>query len=108
MPKIAVNIRAAEPSASQPASSTNDPAPRKSAVCRAPKRSSSKRELVIAGLSASDGVTIADLCQATGWQAHSCRAFFTGMRKSGRPVERSKRPDGTTVYKLIIGEGAAQ
>jgi ribosomal protein L40E len=85
--------------------SIDDPA---LAGSRARNPSSRKSELVIACLSASDGTTISDICKANGWQAHSCRAFFTSLRKSGRPVERSKRPDGTTVYKLPEGEGAAQ
>ena len=105
MPKITANIRAADPSAANITLSADDHAPDATRAC---KRGSSKSELVIAGLSASDGVTIADLCQATGWQAHSCRAFFTALRKSGRTVERSKRLDGTTVYKLVAQEGAAQ
>jgi hypothetical protein len=105
MPPIASNICSSKPSVTCRPVSTNGPVPPAS---QSTERSSRKSELVIAGLSASDGVTIADLCQATGWQAHSCRAFFTGLRKSGRPVERSKRPDGTTVYKLAEGKGAAQ
>jgi hypothetical protein len=105
MPKIAASSRAAKPSATNTLASTADPVPLAS---RATKRSSSKSLLAIAGLSTSEGVTIADLCRATGWQPHSCRAFFTGLRKNGRPVERGKRPDGTTVYKLAEGEGAAQ
>lgn len=105
MPKIAASSRAAKPASPDTPATTDEPVP---SASQASKRSSAKSELVIAGLSASDGVTIADLCQATGWQAHSCRAFFTGLRKSGRAVERSKRPDGTTVYKLAEGEDAAQ
>lgn len=105
MTKIAANIRAAEPPAANTTVSTDYHVPD---AARARNPSPSKSDLVIAGLSASEGVTIADLCQTIGWQAHSCRAFFTGLGKSGRPVERSKRPDGTTVYKLPGGEGAAQ
>ena len=105
MPKIAANICAANLSAANTTVSTDHDV---LDAIRARKRGSNNSELLIARLSASDGVTIADLCQATGWQPHSCRAFFTGLRKSGRPVERSKRPDGSTVYKLAEGEGAAQ
>jgi hypothetical protein len=105
MHKIAANVRKTKPSASNTTDSIDDPV---SPASPARNPSLSKSELVIAGLSASEGVTIADLCQATGWQPHTCRAFFTGLRKSGRAVERSKRPDGTTVYKLAEGEGAAQ
>lgn len=105
MPKITANICATKPAETNTPTSTDDPLP---SASRPRKLGSSKSELVIAGLSASKGVTIADVCQATGWQPHSCRAFFTGLRKSGRQVERSKRPDGATVYKLAAGEGAAQ
>ena len=105
MPKITATVQDTKPLAPTTPASTDDPIPPAS---RSSKRNSSKGDLVIAGLRAEEGVTIADLCQATGWLPHSCRAFFTGLRKSGRPVERSKRPDGTTVYKLAAGEGAAR
>ena len=51
-------------------------------------------------LSRKDGASLDDLCQATGWLPHTCRAFLTGLRKKGYAVGKEKREDGTTVYRL--------
>lgn len=59
-------------------------------------------------LEAEDGATLADLCAMTGWQAHTCRAFLTGLRKKGRVLERSHRADGASVYNLAAAKVAAQ
>lgn len=40
------------------------------------------------------------LCQATGWQAHTCRAFLTGLRKKGREVIRASDKDGKSIYLI--------
>lgn len=68
----------------------------------------SKSARVIALLEREDGATILDLCAATGWQPHSCRAFFTGLRKRGQVLERSHRADGASTYRLVIVESATQ
>ena len=51
-------------------------------------------------LQRGDGATLNELCEATGWQTHTCRAFLTGQRKKGRTLERSKREDDKTSYRL--------
>ncbi len=51
-------------------------------------------------LQRGNGATLDELCEATGWQAHTCRAFLTGQRKKGRTLERSKREDDKTSYRL--------
>lgn len=56
---------------------------------------------LVEGLLLDDaGASLADLGQATGWLPHTCRAFLTGLRKKGRHLERGKREDGVTIYKL--------
>ena len=40
------------------------------------------------------GATLAEICTATGWQAHSARAALTGLRKGGATVDRVPSPDG--------------
>lgn len=40
------------------------------------------------------GATLAAICAATGWQAHSARAALTGLPKGGTTVERVASPDG--------------
>lgn len=59
-----------------------------------------KAALVSELLLVEGGASLEQLCQATGWQAHTCRAFLTGLRKKDKPLTRSKRDDGTSVYQL--------
>ncbi|MEI6486979.1 MAG: DUF3489 domain-containing protein [Sphingomonadales bacterium] len=67
-----------------------------------------KSAQVIMLLETDDGATLADLCGVTGWQAHTCRAFLTGLRKKGLELDRSHRADGASVYKLMAAEVVAQ
>lgn len=85
----------------QPDRPDNAPAPPSSKL---PKKSAQ----VVALLEAENGATLVDLCAVTGWQAHTCRAFLTGLRKKGRALDRSYRADGASVYKLLAAEVAAQ
>lgn len=62
-----------------------------------PKTKAAQVELM---LQRGDGATLDELCEATGWQAHTCRAFLTGQRKKGRELVRSKREDDKTSYRL--------
>lgn len=59
-----------------------------------------KASLVEGMLLRGAGASIADLGEATGWQPHTCRAFLTGLRKKGRRLERARRADGVTIYRL--------
>ena len=54
---------------------------------------------------ASEGGTkqarvIALLAAATGWLPHTTRAALTGLRHKGFALDKSKRQDGTTVYRI--------
>ena len=40
------------------------------------------------------GASLAALCKATGWQAHSVRAALTSLRKKGLAVERREGTNG--------------
>lgn len=63
---------------------------------------------LVEGLLLQDaGASLADLSQATGWLPHTCRAFLTGLRKKGRHLERAKREDGVTIYKLALSAAVA-
>lgn len=61
----------------------------------------SKASIVVSMLTKASGATIADMNAATGWQAHSCRAFLTGLRKKGKVIERTKRKDGASGYRIV-------
>jgi hypothetical protein len=49
----------------------------------------------------ASGATLAEIATVTTWQPHSARAFLSGIRKKGEPLQRDTRRDGTTCYKLI-------
>lgn len=49
-------------------------------------------------LTRAEGASIEELTAATAWQAHSCRAFLTGLRKKGWAIARTKRDDGPTIW----------
>ena len=63
-----------------------------------------KAELVERLLAGKGGASLAELMERTGWQAHTCRAFFTGLRKKGRVLVRGKCDDGTSFYRLYSGQ----
>ncbi|QYU68004.1 DUF3489 domain-containing protein [Leptolyngbya sp. 15MV] len=61
--------------ATKPASASREPgAPRK-------PREGTKQETVLALLRREEGATIAQICEATGWQQHTVRGFFAGLKK---------------------------
>ena len=49
----------------------------------------------------ASGATLAEITTVTTWQPHSARAFLSGIRKKGEPLQRDTRRDGTTCYKLM-------
>ncbi|SUE63517.1 DUF3489 domain-containing protein [Roseomonas gilardii] len=61
--------------AGKPPRSSREPgAPRK-------PREGTKQEQVLALLRREEGATIAQICEATGWQGHTVRGFFAGLKK---------------------------
>lgn len=69
-----------------PAQSKKTPATKTAAVCKL--------------LARPRGATVPELMTATGWQNHSVRAFFTGLRKKGRTLVREERMSGDLAYRL--------
>jgi len=74
----------------------------------APERQT-KASMVEALLARKEGAALKAMREVTGWQAHTCRAFLTGLRKKGMEVARDKDAAGTTIYRLgaTIEQGAA-
>ena len=60
-----------------------------------------KTAIVSKLLSRPRGASLGDITAATGWQAHSIRAFLTGLRRKGIVLEREQRRDGATSYRII-------
>jgi hypothetical protein len=97
------NADKTKPAAKRPRKMAREPQPTKAAedcvLIEAPKPKT-KAALVELMLQRGAGATLDELCEATSWQAHTCRAFLTGQRKKGRELIRSKRGDDKTSYRL--------
>lgn len=65
-----------------------------------------KASIVEALLAREGGASLEALCEATGWQAHTCRAFLTGLRKKGREVIRASERDGKSIYLIAPDQSA--
>jgi len=86
-------------SAHSKAARAADASPQATAV---PKQAT-KSAQVEALLTRAAGASLDELCHATGWLPHTCRAFLTGLRKKGRTLDRSKREDDMTIYRFVSG-----
>jgi hypothetical protein len=65
-------------------------------------REGSKTEAILDLLRRAKGATLAEIMEATSWQAHSVRGFISGTlgKKMGLTVKSEKREDGTRVYSI--------
>ena len=71
------------------------------ALSPAMARTTTKAAIVSKLLARPRGASLGDITAATGWQAHSIRAFLTGLRKKGVNLEREQRRDGATGYRIV-------
>lgn len=62
----------------------------------------SKQSLVIEMLKRPEGVTIAQVCDVTGWQAHTVRGTFAGVlkKKLNLTIVSDKPEGGQRVYRI--------
>lgn len=65
-------------------------------------RENSKQAEVIRMLKRPEGATISQICEATGWQAHTVRGTFAGAfkKKLGLTLTSEKEPGGERVYRV--------
>lgn len=71
---------------------------------KAPRRTreNSKQALVISLLRRSEGATITQICEATGWQAHTVRGTFAGALKKKLGLNiTSDKGDGDRIYRIV-------
>ena len=68
-----------------------------------PPARATKTELIRRALNRKSGSSLANLSDATGWQAHSIRAALSRFRKVGYLIERTapKKGAGSPVYRII-------
>jgi hypothetical protein len=63
-------------------------------------RRGAKRALVLSLLQREEGAALNEVVEATGWLPHSARAALTGLRHDGVMIERTKTPDGRSLYRV--------
>ena len=65
-------------------------------------RETSKQATVIAMLKRTEGATIDQICEATGWQPHTVRGAMAGAlkKKLGLDIQSSKESGGDRIYKI--------
>jgi len=66
-------------------------------------RANSKQAMVIEMLRRPEGATIAQICEATGWQAHTVRGTFAGAfkKKPGLAIVSEKPQGGERIYRIV-------
>jgi hypothetical protein len=65
-------------------------------------RHGSKLALVLEALQQPNGLTLAALVKATGWQRHSARAAICRLRRDGHDIQTARHGAGI-VYRLVSG-----
>lgn len=70
------------------------------AAAQPPARTETKQAIVLALLRRQDGASISEIIDATGWQPHSVRGFFSGALKKRLEIEiiSDKGDDGIRRY----------
>lgn len=65
-------------------------------------RENSKQAEIIRMLQRAEGATIAQICETTGWQAHTVRGTFAGAfkKKLGLTIVSDKAQGGERVYRI--------
>ena len=64
-----------------------------------------KADIVIGLLARPAGATIAQMCEATGWQQHSVRGFLAGkVKKKAGVTLNSDKTDAGRIYRLTTND----
>jgi hypothetical protein len=78
-------------------------------AAKASSKAPSKQDTCISLLNRRRGVTIPEMMEATGWQAHSVRGFISGALKKRLKLEvNSRKEEGGERYYFIAKDEAAE
>ena len=91
-------LRRARRMARQPGSGRAACDPPTEVAATHPARAPSKIAQVLALLRRSEGATLAELVEGTGWLPHTTRAALTGLRKKGHVLAKDKRGEATSYH----------
>ncbi len=64
-------------------------------------RRASKTDLVLEMLERTEGATLDQLVEATGWLPHTTRAALTGLRKKGHEIISAKNDQNVRIYRSV-------
>lgn len=69
---------------------------------------SSKADIVLKKLGLARGITVAQIMEATGWQAHSVRGFLSAVvrKRLGLDLVSEVGKDGQRRYRIVGSEGS--
>lgn len=87
---------AATPISTEPSGQANDGSATPPAGDAKPP---TKSAVILGLLTRSQGATLGQLIEATGWLPHTTRAALTGLKKKGREVTSTK-VDGVRTYRV--------
>lgn len=91
------SVTKATRNSSEPATHARQPA--------AGKPKETKKEKMLALLRRDGGATLDEVGKLTGWQSHTTRAVFTGLRKKGFALDRT-RAESVTRYTITAEPSA--
>lgn len=76
-------------------------------VVKKRSQTDTKASIVLNKLNSGKGVTLAQVMEATGWQAHSVRGFFSAVvkKKMGLNLVSETGKDKERRYKVVAPEG---
>ena len=85
-----------------PGASENDTPPAVAATPPQPlsPKAPTKTGVILGLLTRSEGATLNEMVEATGWLPHTTRAALTGLKKKGHEVTSTKT-DGVRTYRVI-------
>ncbi len=101
-PELLAAATAAEATWAQETRDSANPAAPLNAAPKPRTREHSKQAEVIRMLQRPEGATIPQICEATGWQAHTVRGTFAGAfkKKLGLNIVSEKPAGGTRSYRI--------